>query len=167
MIKNNWINRTFRSKEVEECQKKATKATELYARRDELLKELKNITTLGGLLDFHKKIWSIGYRNAHIGPCSYGIFRTSNIEDMKPEEVFLGGLWGLHTKAIPYWEDHKHDSFGFNGFGIEPETSLYTIIVNQYRSHLRSNLRAISNVAKEEIDEYLELGYEIVYQNAG
>lgn len=167
MIKNNWINRIFRSKRVEECQKKATKATELYARRDELLKELKSITTLGELLDFHKKIWSIGYRNANIGPCSYGIFRTSSIEDMKPEEVFLGGIWGLYTKNIPFWELYKDEDYGPNGFGIEPETSLYAMIADQYRSHLRSNLRAIANAAKKEIDEYLELGYEIFYQNAG
>lgn len=167
MIKNNWFNRTFHGKKVEEFQKVATKATALYALRNELIKRLTAINDLNELLAFHKEIWNLGYRNANIGPCSYGIFRTDKIEDMLPEEVYLGGIWGLFTKSIPFWEERRNDKYGYNGYGIEPDTSLYTMIVDQYRSHLRSNLNAIAVAAKKEIDKYVMLGYEIVYQNAG
>ena len=164
MRKNNWFNRTFHSKEVEANQAEATKQTALYARREEILDWIRSATTLEQLLDLHKKVWKEGYQNANIGPCSYGIFRTENIETMKPEEVYPGGVWGLTTRNIPFWEARKEDKYGANGFGISPEVMLYDLIVKQYRNHLASNIRAIAMNAKQMIDEYCDLGYEIFYQ---
>lgn len=164
MRKNNWFNRTFHSKEVVANQAEATKQTALYTKRHEILKEIEAATTLEQLLDLHKKAWKEGYQNANIGPCSCGIFRTENIETMRPEEVYLGGIWGLFTKSIPFWEDFKEDYYGSNGFGIEPKTKLYDIIMRQYRRHLKSNISSIAANAKLLIDEYRDKNYEIFYQ---
>lgn len=164
MLKNNWFNRLFHATQVAEHQKDATRVTALYARRNEFLKELEAAKTLEELLAFHKRIWNEGYRNANLGPCSYGIFRTEDIETMKPEEVFLGGIWGLYTKPISFWEERKDDLYGANGFGLKPEMKIYGLIFNQYYKHLRSNFNAIVSEAKDLIDEYTELDYEIFYQ---
>lgn len=164
MIKNNWFNRTFHAKQVAAYQADATRLTALYARRSEFLKEIAVADTLEKLLELHKKAWREGYRNENIGPCLYGMFRTKNIETMKPEEVFLGNIYGLFTKNIPFWEDRKEDNYGVNGFGIKPETKLYNIIVEQYRKHLISNIRSIAMNAKDMIDKYCDMDYEIFYQ---
>lgn len=164
MRKNNWFNRTFHSKEVEANQAEATKQTALYARREEVLDWIKSASTFEQLLDLHKKVWNEGYQNANIAPCSYGMFRTKNIETMKPEEIYLGGVWGLTTRNIPFWEARKEDEYGANGFGISPEVKLYDLIVGQYRNHLLSNIRAIASNAKQMIDAYCNSGYEIFYQ---
>lgn len=164
MIKDNWFNRIFHSKKVAANQAEATRLTALYARRNEILKEISHADTLEGLLRLHKKAWKQGYQNANIGPCSYGMFRTENIETMKPEEVFLGNIYGLFTKNIPFWEARKEDNYGVNGFGIKPETKLYNIIVEQYRKHLISNIRSIVMNAKDMIDKYCNMNYEIFYQ---
>lgn len=166
MRKNNWFNRTFHSKEVEANQAEATKQTALYARRYEVLKDIEAATTLEQLLALHQKVWSEGYQNANIGPCSYGMFRTENIETMRPEEVYLGGIWGLVTKSIPFWEARKEDDYGSNGFGIDPETKLYDIIMRQYRNHLKSNIISITADAKLLIDEYRSKNYKIFYQKS-
>lgn len=166
MRKNNWFNRTFHSKEVEANQAEATKQTALYARREEILDWIKSASTFEQLLDLHKKVWNEGYQNANIAPCSYGMFRTKDIDLMKPEEVYLGGVWGLTTRNIPFWEARKEDKYGANGFGISPEVTLYDLIVGQYRNHLLSNIRAIAMNAKQMIDEYCDSGYEIFYQRS-
>lgn len=162
MIKNNWFNRLFHATQVAECQKDATRVTALYARRNEFLTDLKSVNTLEGLLKFHKRIWREGYRNANIGPCSYGMFRTENIETMKPEQVFLGGIWGLTVKPIPFWEERKEDKYGYNGFGIPEDANLYSMIVSQYYKHLRSNLYAIISEARDLMAYYDQLGYKII-----
>lgn len=164
MIKDNWFNRIFHSKKVVANQTEATRLTALYARRNEILKEISHADTLEGLLRLHKKAWKQGYRNENIGPCSYGMFRTENIETMTPDEVYLGNVYGLFTKNISFWEDHKEDNYGSNGYGINPETKLYDIILRQYRLHLKHNINAIVMDAKEMIDEYCEKGYEIYFQ---
>ena len=164
MRKNNWWNRIFHKVELRINQDDATLQTSLYARKDEVLKNLAQCTTLGEVLDFHKQIWKDGYRNRNIGPYSYGIFHTDNIENMKPKEVYLGGIWGLLTKPIPFWEEHKSDKYGANGYGIDPEKSLYEMILNQYKSHLRSNIIEITNNALNLINKFIEAGYECYYQ---
>ena len=164
MRKNNWWNRSFHKAEIANNQKDATLQTALYARKDEILRNLTQCITLGEVLEFHKQIWKDGYRNKNIGPCSCGAYRTNNIENMKPEEVYLGGIWGLFTKNIPFWEEHRNDKYGCNGFGIDEEQSLYEMILNQYKIHLRNNIIAIANDAHDLINEFTEAGYECYYQ---
>lgn len=164
MIKNNWINRLIHKSHVAECQVEATRLTALYARRKEMFEALQAAQTLPQLLEVHKMLWREGYQSANIGPCSYGMFRTENIETMKPEEIYLGGIWGLYTKNIPFWEERKDEDYGCNGFGLKEDTKIYTLICNQYRYHLESNIRSIVSKAREQIADYCDLGYEIFYQ---
>lgn len=163
MRKNNWWNRIFHKTEIANNQKDAILQTALYARKNEILKNLTQCKTLNEVLDFHKQIWKDGFRNENIGPCKYGYFRTDNIENMKPEEVHLGGIWGLKTDNIPFWEEHRDDKYGSNGFGINPETPLYDIILNQYKKHLSSNIKTITNKAYCKIVDYTNAEYNCEY----
>ena len=58
-------------------------------------------------------------------------------------EIFLGNIWGLSIHTIPFWEERKSQLYGCNGFGIDPETSLYDIILGQYKKLLDFNLTKI------------------------
>lgn len=73
---------------------------------------------------------------------------------MKPEEIFLGGIWGLFTHAIPFWEERKSKPYGCNGFGIDPEISLYSIILDQYKNLLISNIDDIWCEAEKTLVVY-------------
>lgn len=163
MRKNNLFNRIFHKKEVEATQAEAIKKEELIVRRENLVKELRECTTLQEVLNLHKRIWNLGYQYESIGPCPYGMFRTKDITNMKPEEVFLGGIWGLFTKNISFWEENKDEKYGANGFGLNPELSLYDMILKQYKNHLISNINAIAHKAGKDIEEYNTNGYGKVF----
>ena len=77
------------------------------------------------LFSLHRQIWDSGIRNANIGPNEFGMFRTEDISRMKPEEVFLGNIFGLSTLPLPQW------------IGAQEEP----LIVQQYRDHLLSNVK--------------------------
>lgn len=161
MRKNNWLNRLFHKAEIANNQKDATLKSTLYARKDEVLRNLDQCETLGEVLAFHKQIWKDGYRNTNIGPCSYGYYRADSIESMTPEDVYLGGIWGLYTKNIPFWEEHRDDKYGYNGYGLDPEQSLYEMILNQYKRQLRSNIKEIAEQAYCKKQDYRNAGYNI------
>ena len=163
MRKNNWWNRIFHKVELRINQQDADLQTSLYARKDEVLQRLNQCETLMELFNLHICLWRDGYRNVNLGPDKYGMFRTENIENMTPEEVYLGGIWGLFTKNIPFWEEHRNDKYGCNGFGIDEEQSLYEMILNQYKRHLRSNIIEIANNALKLVNEFTEADYECVY----
>ena len=78
---------------------------------------------------------------------------------MTPDEVYLGGIWGLLTKPIPFWEEHKDEPYGCNGFGIDENISLYAMIVNQYKSLLLSNIKVIYHNAQKEYNIFKQYGY--------
>ena len=99
------------------------------------------------------------FQNENIGPCPYGVFRTLDIPSMTPDQIYLGGIWGLFTHSIPFWEEHKNDKYGCNGFGIDENLSLYEMIVDQYRKLLSSNIRAMFNKARNNYPYYKSLGY--------
>lgn len=67
----------------------------------------------------------------NIGPDKYGMFRTDNIENMSMSEVYLGGEDGLNTYSAEWWEARKDEN---------PEA--YATVVNQYKSHLLSNIES-------------------------
>ena len=77
------------------------------------------------LFSLHRQIWDSGIRNANIGPNEFGMFRTEDISRMKPDEVFLGNIFGLFTLPLPEWIGRPE----------EP------IITQQYRNHLLSNVK--------------------------
>lgn len=110
-------------------------------------------------MNIHKDAWKSGFQNENIGPCPYGMFRTSDIPTMTPNEVYLGGIWGLVTKPIPFWEEHKDESYGCNGFGLDENISLYTLIVNQYKNLLLSNIEVIYYNAQKEYNIFKQYGY--------
>lgn len=98
-----------------------------------LLSDLECAETLPELLALHKLLWALGLRNKNLGPDRYGMFRTSNILSMTPDEVFLGNFNGYFTHPIPVWEEGRDGNEG-----------LYQEILSQYRKHLISNLNAIA-----------------------
>lgn len=159
MRKNNLFNRLFHKAEIN-ANKDFFKTQNFICNNvDNVLKDLDRRNTLIEIFLLHKRIWIQGFRNENIGPCQYGIFRTQSIEDMKPEDVHLGGRWGLITENIPYWEKCHDEKYGANGFGIDPEISLYGMILDQYKNHLRSNIVAIAKKANQLVSEYKKLGY--------
>ena len=159
MRKNNLFNRLFHKAEINANKDFFRTQNFICNNVDKVLSELSKCKTLIEVFFLHKRIWSNGFRNENIGPCQYGIFRTQSIEDMKPEDVHLGGRWGLITENILYWDKYRDEKYGANGFGINPETSLYGMILDQYKNHLRSNINAIADKARQLVSEYKKLGY--------
>ena len=159
MRKNNLFNRLFHKAEINTNKDFFRTQNFICNNVDNVFSELNECKTLTEVFFFHKRIWINGFRNENIGPCQYGMFRTQSIEGMKPEDVHLGGRWGLITENIPYWEKFRDEKYGANGFGIDPETSLYGMILDQYKNHLHSNIKAIAEKAREMVEMYKKLGY--------
>lgn len=138
-----------RVKRIQRCEE----LNHLICKCDEALANLSKCKTLLNILEVHKKAWRDGVRNANIGPCSYGMYRTDDIGNMSPSEVYLGGIYGLSTKNISFWESQGYEEeYGANGFGINPSTKLLSgIIVPQYRSQLESNFKAIKDRCESEL----------------
>ena len=101
------------------------KKQERFEMCDRFIRRLERSDSLLDLFSLHRQIWNSGIRNANIGPCEYGMFRTSDISTMQPSEVFLGNIFGLFTHPLPQWI----------GTAEEP------IIFQQYRDHLISNVK--------------------------
>ena len=119
------------------------------------IKEAQACTTLSGLLDVHKKAWTNGIHNANLAPCSCGMFRTQDIATMSPNEVYIGGIWGLNTKNITEWEKYGYDEpYGANGFGIDPEIKLLGgLLVPRYKNLLVSNFNSIRSACISELEK--------------
>jgi hypothetical protein len=140
-----------RVKKIQKCEE----LNNLICKCDEALNSLSKCKTLTNILEVHKKAWRDGVRNVNIGPCSWGMYRTEDIGNMSPSEVYLGGIYGLSTKNINFWESMGYDEpYGANGFGIDPEIKLLgNIIVPQYRSQLQSNFEAIKKRCETELQQ--------------
>ena len=159
MRKNNIWNRLFHKAEVQENIKQMSIYTKQCLEGQRFLDKIKEPNTLISLMNIHKDAWRTGFQNKNIGPCSYGVFRTLDIPSMTPDQIYLGGIWGLFTHSIPFWEERKDDKYGCNGFGIDENLSLYEMIVDQYRKLLSSNIRAMFNNARSNYSYYKSLGY--------
>lgn len=116
--------------------------------------EIDGCQTLVELLHVHKDLWNKGFQNFNLGPCSWGMFRTKSIPNMHPSEVFLGGIWGLSTRNIPFWEAYSDEDMSGNGFGLDDSTKIYDLIMNQYRRLLWLNVEDLTNKAKDYVREY-------------
>ena len=159
MRKNNTWNRLFHKAEVQENIKQMSICTKQCLEGQKFLDAIENCTSLLSLMDIHKDAWGTGFQNENIGPCPYGVFRTLDIPSMASDQVYLGGIWGLVTKPIPFWEAHKEDKYGCNGFGIDENRSLYEMILSQYKRLLSSNIRAMFRNAKVNYKYYKNSGY--------
>ena len=159
MKKNNFWNRLFFSSKIRDNKREMSLYTKQCNEGQRIIDALNKSNNLSTLMNIHKDAWRTGFQNENIGPCPYGIFRTSDILTMTPNEIYLGGIWGLFTHSIPFWEEHKEAKYGCNGFGIDENLSLYEMIVDQYRKLLSSNIRAMFNKARNNYPYYKSLGY--------
>lgn len=102
-------------------------------------------------MNIHKFAWLIGYRNKNLGPCEFGMFQTKDIATMTSDEVYLGGgRTGLNTENIVFWEIHRNETWGDNGYNIPENRKLYDTVMAQYRSLLASNFLEIKGLAESE-----------------
>lgn len=157
--RNNIWNRLFHKAEVQESMKQMSIYTTQCLEGQKFLDAIKACDSLITLINIHKGAWGTGFQNENIGPCPYGIFRTLDIPSMTPDQIYLGGIWGLFTHPIPFWEKHKDDKYGCNGFGIDEDRSIYEMILDQYKKILESNIRAMFNKARNSYPYYKTLGY--------
>ena len=130
-----------------------------YEEKDKSSAKVTGAKTLMEIFDLHKELWVAGFQNANLGPDSCGMFRTESIPTMKPEEVFLGNIWGLFTKNIPFWEQSKKEGKTGGGYTIYEYLTVYQIVLSQYKRLVSSNVKAISREAEEKLEELKKLGY--------
>lgn len=159
MRKNNLWNRIFFKEEVRKNMKDAVLQHTLSKNVGRIINAVEKCNSLEELLSIHKEAWIVGFQNENLGPDKYGMFRTESIPTMKPEEVFLGGIWGLWTHTIPFWEKRKSQPYGCNGFGIDPKISLYDIVMDQYKRLLIYNFKDIWCEAERLLVTYKKTGY--------
>lgn len=147
--RENLWNRIFHKKELREQQAQRILAQRIIDAADQFLNELQECNGLHGLLYIHRECWKAGLNNKNLGPNEYGMFRTKDIAKMQAEEVYLGDIYGMWTFNIPEWEKHKKQSYGFNNWGIKPDTTVYQLVVNQYKNLLVTNIKAIRKENEE------------------
>lgn len=159
MRRNNTWNRLFHKAEVKENQKQHDIYLKQCLEGQRILDALEDCKSLITLVSIHKDAWGTGFQNENLGPCPHGYIRTTDIPTMTPDQIYLGNRWGLTTHNIPFWEEHKGEKYGANGFGLDPELDLYEMILNQYKGFLTSNIRSMFNKARVHYPEYKRLGY--------
>lgn len=157
IIKNTLINRLFRTKEINANLLDMKTQRHLCSMADQYLYAIGNCNSLIEMMHIHKKMWNDGFKNQNTRPNEYGFFRTNDIASMKPNEVYLGDIWGLNTGNIPFWEAHRDETMV--GYGISGEVLCYDLILGQYRVCLTNAVKWQNREAEKLIATYLELGY--------
>lgn len=157
MRKNTMWNRLFHSKEIKANKQLLENYRTICLKGPAFIKLIEKATTLDRLLELHKAVYKNGFHK-NLEPCSYGMFRCENIQDMNLHQVFLGGIWGLNTMSAAFWEQYVDEPYGVNGFGIDENRSLYEMIVNQYKNHILHNMRFMTENAASEIS--ILVGYK-------
>ena len=155
--KDNLWNRLFNQKDLESQEGVYLEKQKLIGLGSETLQSIQEAKVLNELLSVHKIAWSRGYRNNNLGPCDWGMFRTNSIETMSADEVYLGNIWGFSTHNILYWDKHINDNISHNGFGINPNTKIYDLIMQQYRTLLRKNIERIIMEARNYVRDFEEI----------
>lgn len=158
MKKNNIYNTIFHRSEILNNKRQIQKCLLLYTEGPQILNEITNSTSLVSLLNIHKDAWGTGFQNNNLGPCSYGMFRTENISNMLPGEVFLGDIYGLFTHPISYWEEVGNQPLNY--FAEDKTTTVYDVILKQYKGILFSNIENLYHNAKEKLYEFRLCGYK-------
>lgn len=172
--KNTWWNRLFHKEEVRaniEQKERAEKLISLapgyiqkigevtYTEGDKDSAKVTGVTSLLDVLAIHKEAWSHGFQDGKIGPDPHGMYRCESIDTMSPSQVFLGNIFGLYTKSIEFWEGYKNEGKTGGGFPIYEYLTDYQIVLWQYKHQLSSNIKAIAENAKKEVDQFKNLGY--------
>lgn len=159
MRRNNMWNRIFHNKEIKRNIAECNKFLTWNNQGQYFLDAIGKAISLYRVLAIHRDAWGTGFQNENIGPCAYGMFRTKDIPKMTAEEVYLGGIWGLCTYNLPFWEKHKDDKYGCNGFNLDENISLYGLVLDQYKNILTSNIKYMMQQAKAELHLYAQAGY--------
>lgn len=159
IIKNSLINRLFKTKEINANILDMQVQRHICSMKDQYLYAIGNCNSLVEMMHIHKKMWNDGFKNQNTRPDSYGFFRTNDIATMKPDEVYLGDIWGLNTGNIPFWEEHRDETMAGNGFGFSDEVLCYDLILGQYRACLTNAVKWQVREAEKLIATYLELDY--------
>ena len=154
MRTNNLFNRIFHKKELAELKKQALIYKKQLEHGVQIIAAIHKCDSLTKLVELHKLAWANEFKNENLAPQRYGMIRSNSIEDLTPKDVFLGGIWGLNTRPIPFWEEYKGDKYGVNGFGLDPNTDLYTLVLNQYKSLIVANVQTLYIDAVKEYPNY-------------
>lgn len=154
VLRENLFNRIFRKEKLLKQRKEHERVCQRLQKADEFKKALERCDSLLKMIAIHKDMWNSGFQNKNIGPDECGYFRTKSIPDMKPDDVYLGDIYGLFTFPIPEWENNRNALYGANGFGINPGTRTYDLILQQYRQHLKSNLLAMVSREKQWLEDW-------------
>lgn len=140
----NFWNKLFHAEQLKAEFSKFIKAESILGFANEVLERIETAKSLYDLVEAHKFMWEKNFRNENLAPCKWGMFRTESIPEMKPEEVYLGNIYGLWTHTIPQWEeDRKNDP------------AVYQDIFDQYKRVLKSNFNLIVDDARKYKYEYL------------
>lgn len=154
----NLFNRIFHNKTVKDNKCLA----DLYEKRIQQFQRyhitLENCKDLEELLQIHKNLFPY-FRCPNLDVCSYGMFRASSISLMNSHQVFLGGIYGLNTMALAYWQAHKDEEYGINGFGIPEDTKIYHLVFRQYYNVVFNNITTMYHEALWKLQELQRLGY--------
>lgn len=137
MKRINFWNKLFHAEQLKAEFSKFIKAESILGFANEVLERIETAKSLWDLVEAHKFMWEKNFRNENLAPCKWGMFRTESIPEMKPEEVYLGNIYGLWTHTIPQWENCKED-----------ESEAYRKIFNQYKMLLKSNFNKIVDDAQ-------------------
>lgn len=152
MRTNNLFNRIFHKKELAELKKQALIYKKQLEHGVQIIAAIHKCDSLTELVELHKLAWANEFKNENLAPQRYGMIRSNSIEELTLNQVFLGGIWGLNTYPIPFWEERKGHKYGCNG--LDPNTDLYTLILNQYKSLIVSNVQALYIDAVKEYPNY-------------
>lgn len=159
IVKDNFINRLFKASKVNKCINDIAVNQHVQDVFEQYLIKLDGCITLEEVMLVHKKMWRDGLNTPDIGPNPYGMYRTSDINTMTIKEVYLGGIWGLFTNNIEFFNNHDDEIYGCNGYGIDPSIRIYTIVRDQYIRHLKANIYEMVELAKKNIRFYQSMGY--------
>jgi hypothetical protein len=159
MKRNNIINRIFFPRTVRNNKKMKEYIDECIALYPIIDNKLSSAKSLDELLSVHKEAFRSGFNSPHLDVCEWGMFRGFSVESLNRHQVFLGNIYGLHTLAIPVWEQYRDEPFGVNGFGIPQDYPLYKIVFGQYAQYLKRNINAMYNKYLKDIKEYAICGY--------
>lgn len=154
MKANNLFNRIFYKKKLAELKKQATTYKQQLEHGTQIIDAIHKCNSLTELVELHKLAWVNGFKNENLAPQRYGMIRANSIEELTPKDVFLGGIWGLNTYPIPFWEEYKGHKYGANGFGIDPSYDMYTLILDQYKYLVKSNVQFLYEKAVKEFPKY-------------
>ena len=122
----------------------------LNKKRSELISYFSKLDSFEGslydLFYFHRglaeKFPDLINKVPSVCPDKYGVFRTEDIATMSPDDVFLGGIYGLFTQNIIMWELYKKN-----------DKEAYNIVLNQYYNLLKSGKFRMLQIIDKEISQ--------------